>query len=110
MYESFIPYSYGMCCNSINRLYVFFNTPRENEPLEGPNANSNIIPKTELKQPEVGAMTRPETGLSTFIGQGVQAVVKQYGEPARKEPSSFGYDWWVYNTSAATFFYGRGSK
>ncbi len=94
-----------MACAAIALIgFMFFNTPRENEPLEGPNANSNIIPKTELKQPEVGAMTRPESGMSTFIGQGVQAIVKQYGEPARKEPSSFGYDWWVYNTSATAFF------
>ncbi|MFJ7667912.1 CAP domain-containing protein [Lysinibacillus sp. NPDC097195] len=84
--------------------FMFFNTPKENEPLEGPNANSNIIPKTELEQPDVGAMTRPQRGLSTLIGQGIQAVLEQYGEPARKEPSSYGYDWWVYKTSTATFF------
>ena len=77
---------------------------RENEPLKGPNANSNVIPKTELEQPVEGAITRPQSGLSTFVGQGVDAVLDQYGEPARKEPSSFGYDWWVYNTSVATFF------
>lgn len=84
--------------------FMFFNTARENEPLKGPNANSNVIPKTELEQPEEGAITRPQSGLSTFVGQGVRAVLEQYGEPARIEPSSFGYDWWVYKTSAATFF------
>ena len=84
--------------------FMFFNTAKENEPLEGPNANSNIIPKTELEQPDVGAMSRPQSGMSTFIGQGTQMIVEQYGEPARKEPSSFGYEWWVYNTSVSTFF------
>ncbi|MFJ7730573.1 CAP domain-containing protein [Lysinibacillus sp. NPDC097231] len=94
-----------MACAAIALIgFMFFNTPRENEPLEGPNAKSNIIPKTELKQPEVGAMTRPQSGMSTLIGQGVQAVLKQYGEPARKEPSPFGYEWWIYNASASTFF------
>lgn len=83
---------------------MFFNTARENEPLKGPNANSNIIPKTELEQPDEGAITRPQSGLSILIGQGVGAVLEQYGEPARIEPSSFGYDWWVYKESAATFF------
>lgn len=84
--------------------FMFFSTPKENEPLEGPNASSNIIPKTELEQPEVGAMTRPQSGMSTLIGQGIQVVLEQYGEPARKEPSSFGYEWWVYKTSVSTFF------
>lgn len=84
--------------------FIFFNSPRENEPLEGPNAISNIIPKTELEQPVKDAVTRPQSGFSTFIGKNVGAVLEQYGEPERKEPSSFGYDWWVYNTSAATFF------
>lgn len=49
-------------------------------------------------------MTRPQTGISTLIGKGTQAVLEQYGEPARKEPSSFGYQWWVYNKDVATFF------
>lgn len=94
-----------MACIAIVLIgFMFFNTPRENEPLKGPNANSNIIPKTELKQQEVGATTRPKSGMSTLIGQGVKVVLDKYGEPARKEPSSFGYDWWIYNTNASTFF------
>lgn len=92
-------------CASIALIgFMFFNSPRGNEPLEGPNAISNIIPKTELEQPIKDVVTRPESGLSTFIGKGVSGVIEQYGEPARIEPSSFGYDWWVYNTSVATFF------
>lgn len=84
--------------------FMFFNTPKENEPLEGPNTNSNIIPQTQLKQqPAIGAMTRPQTGISTLIGKGTQTVLEKYGEPARKEPSSFGYQWWVYNEDVSTF-------
>ena len=91
LYESFIPHFNGWWCNRVNWLYVF-NTPKENEPLEGPNTNSNIIPQTQLKQqPAIGAMTRPQTGISTLIGKGTQTVLEKYGEPARKEPSSFGY-------------------
>ncbi|MGE8002155.1 CAP domain-containing protein [Lysinibacillus sp. NPDC093216] len=95
-----------MACAAIALIgFMFFNTPpRENEPLKGPNANSNIIPKTELKQPEMGATTRPKSGMSTLIGQEAKVVLEKYGEPARKEPSSFGYDWWVYNSSSSTFF------
>ena len=94
-----------MICGAIALIgFMFFNTPKENEPLEGPNTNSNIIPQTELKQPDIGAMTRPQTGISTLIGKGTQTVLEQYGEPGRKEPSSFGYDWWVYNKDVSTFF------
>ncbi|WP_369380787.1 CAP domain-containing protein [Lysinibacillus fusiformis] len=94
-----------MICGAIALIgFMFFNTPKENEPLEGPNTNSNIIPQTELKQPDIGAMTRPQTGISTLIGKGTQTVLEQYGEPRRKEPSSFGYDWWVYNKDVSTFF------
>ncbi|EON73153.1 CAP domain-containing protein [Lysinibacillus sphaericus] len=84
--------------------FMFFNTARENEPLEGPNAKSNVIPKTELKQPEMGAMARPKSGMSTLIGQETRVVLEQHGEPARKEPSSYGYEWWVYKTSVSSFF------
>lgn len=94
-----------MVCGAIALIgFMFFNTPKENEPLEGPNTNSNIIPQTELKQPDIGAMTRPQTGISTLIGKGTPTVLEQYGEPGRKEPSSFGYEWWVYNKDVSTFF------
>lgn len=95
-----------MLCGAIAIIgFMFFNTPKENEPLEGPNTNSNIIPQTKLKQEAaVGAMTRPQTGISTLIGKDTQTVLEQYGEPARKEPSPFGYQWWVYNDDVSTFF------
>ncbi|GLC87579.1 CAP domain-containing protein [Lysinibacillus piscis] len=83
---------------------MFFNTTKENEPLEGPDMNTKVIPKTELKQPEEGAMTRPQQGLSMLIGQNTERILEQYGEPTRKEPSTFGYDWWVYNTNNTHFF------
>lgn len=95
-----------MACAAIALIgFMFFNTPpRENEPLKGPNANSNIIPKTELKQPEMGATTRPKSGMSTLIGQEAKVVLEKYGKPVRKEPSSFGYDWWIYNADTSRFF------
>ncbi|MCL1700151.1 CAP domain-containing protein [Lysinibacillus sp. Bpr_S20] len=95
-----------MACAAVALIgFMFFNTaPRENEPLKGPNANSNIIPKTELKQPEMGATTRPKSGMSTLIGKEAKVVLERYGKPVRKESSSFGYDWWIYNASASTFF------
>ncbi len=94
-----------MACAAVALIgFMFFNTPRENEPLKGPNANSNIIPKTELTQPEMGAMPRPKSGMSTLIGKEIKVISDKYGEPVRKEPSSFGYDWWIYNASPSKFF------
>lgn len=40
---------------------------------------------------------RPENGLSTLIGKQVNLLKEGYGEPSRIEPSSYGYDWWIYN-------------
>ena len=39
----------------------------------------------------------PETGLSTFIGKNVSFIKAAFGEPVRIDPSSFGYDWWIYH-------------
>lgn len=42
-------------------------------------------------------LTLPDTGLSVFIGKNVAALKSSFGEPSRIDPSSFGYDWWIYN-------------
>ncbi|MEI5906043.1 CAP domain-containing protein [Bacillus spongiae] len=43
---------------------------------------------------------RPTEGLSTFIGKDIASFTDQYGKPARKDPSAYGYEWWVYNDSS----------
>jgi hypothetical protein len=32
-----------------------------------------------------------------YIGMSLDDVQKSLGEPARKEPSAYGYEWWIYN-------------
>ncbi|MET1031154.1 CAP domain-containing protein [Domibacillus tundrae] len=33
------------------------------------------------------------------MGKSVDVLVKEYGEPVRKEPSAYGYEWWVYKSA-----------
>jgi uncharacterized protein YkwD len=52
----------------------------------------------------VSEIKQPQAGLSTLVGKNVQTLVKMMGEPARKEPSTYGYDWWIYNENKNTYF------
>lgn len=40
--------------------------------------------------------SRPEEGLSVFVGKQVQELVEVLGEPDRIESSNYQYDWWIY--------------
>ncbi len=46
---------------------------------------------------------RPEEGLSIYIGKSIDSLVKDYGEPDRKDPTAYGYEWWVFNGLADTY-------
>jgi uncharacterized protein YkwD len=39
----------------------------------------------------------PYGGLAVSIGKNAAEVEKTYGKPSRIDPSSYGYDWWIYN-------------
>ncbi len=41
--------------------------------------------------------SRPKDGLSILIGERVDVLKTSIGEPVRKEPSPYGYQWWIYN-------------
>lgn len=86
---------------------IFFYTSNSEdnyEPLEGPNPASQIIPKTDSEtQILQDALPRPEIGLSTLIGEDSGKLLQIYGEPNRYDPSSYGYEWWVYNEEPSKF-------
>ncbi|WP_230199509.1 CAP domain-containing protein [Bacillus testis] len=46
---------------------------------------------------EVGR--KPSSGLALYVGGSSAAIIDTFGQPARKDPSSYGYDWWIYNAS-----------
>ncbi len=86
-------------------LYIYFDTPvQENEIITGSNNYGQLIPLEENEIVETNNIfARPKIGLSTFIGKPTKQVVEEYGKPIRVEPSSFGYDWWVYNDSFSSY-------
>ncbi|MBD7983414.1 hypothetical protein H9649_02380 [Sporosarcina sp. Sa2YVA2] len=79
-------------------FYFLDSRVKENEPLESPVKHGTAIPAPNKALPEqtVGQI-RPEKGLSTYVGQNVDLITDEYGQPDRIEPSSFGYNWWVYS-------------
>lgn len=46
---------------------------------------------------------KPNTIFDIALGMSSEEVHKRLGEPARKEPSSLGYQWWVYNRDPARY-------
>jgi uncharacterized protein YkwD len=49
---------------------------------------------------EPGAEETIEPSLDdSLIGMQTSDIVQEYGEPTRKDPSSFGYEWWAYENS-----------
>lgn len=58
--------------------------------------NQNTVNK---ENPTVNspASEKPKEGLSLLIGQGVQALEQELGQPQRIDPSIYGYNWYIYN-------------
>ncbi|MCA1053387.1 CAP domain-containing protein [Rossellomorea aquimaris] len=56
-----------------------------------------------MKQSVQNSGERPVSGLSTWIGKNSDHVLETLGEPERIEPSSYGYDWWVYPISSKQY-------
>lgn len=61
-------------------------------------ANEQSAPEPE-PEPEQGIseLSRPENGLSALVGKQIEVLKSTYGEPNRIDPSSYGYEWWIYN-------------
>lgn len=83
--------------------YYTSDSSYELKPLEGPNSSSPVIPKTESPEGFEDALPRPETGLSTYIGQHSGVILKKFGQPDRIDTSAYGYEWWVYNKEKDSF-------
>lgn len=73
------------------------NRTPENEPLEAPVKHGTAVP---VENKGIGSAipqtSRPEEGLSIYVGKHVDELVSEFGEPTRIEPSHYHYDWWVY--------------
>lgn len=76
--------------------FLYFDTSiNENDILEAP-PKVDPLPAEEIIENPL-ALERPEQGVSVYIGKPAQDWLDDYGQPARIEPSAFGYEWWIYN-------------
>lgn len=76
----------------------------DHEPLK--DQNSATPPKIDYFMDDgnrVEDTTRPQEGLSVYIGKDSKAIVEDYGKPERIEPSAYGYDWWIYKGFSGTY-------
>ncbi|MGP7818880.1 CAP domain-containing protein [Niallia sp. 01092] len=46
----------------------------------------------------------PAEGLGSLLGKNVKKLEKEYGKPTRIDPSSYDYDWWIYNKKDSEYF------
>jgi uncharacterized protein YkwD len=79
---------------------IYQGQKQENEPLKGPETQTLKENKdNQLNQTIEKPGERPTSGLSTWIGKDTKKVKEAFGDPRRVEPSSYGYEWWVYPIS-----------
>ncbi len=74
----------------------------ENEPLEGPELSQPKLDNSNEIQETVESVEdeeRPKKGISLLIGKSSEEVIAQLGEPVRIDPSTYGYEWWIYSNS-----------
>ncbi|OMP68772.1 hypothetical protein BTO28_00160 [Domibacillus epiphyticus] len=55
---------------------------------------------------ETTAEKVPDSGVGSLIGKSIETLLHHYGPPLRKEPSAYGYEWWVYQTENTYFLAG----
>lgn len=90
-----------LCIAVLMVFYIAGNWEKDNVPLEAPVKHGTAVP---VENKGVGSAipqtSRPEEGLSIYIGQQVDKLIEEYGEPDRVEPAHYPYDWWIYQTDA----------
>ena len=84
-------------------MIFYYSEPQNTEPLT--DSNYATLPKVDqFNDKEVDDGTdRPTIGLSTYIGKPIDDFVENYGSPKRKDPSAYGYEWWIYNDFEGTY-------
>lgn len=45
----------------------------------------------------------PSSGVSSYLGLTSEQVTRKLGDPERKEPSPFGYEWWIYGVNSESY-------
>lgn len=65
---------------------------RKKETPAPPSVNSGQVDPPLPEETEAA----PQNGAGSLIGKPIEVLVSEYGNPVRKEPSAYGYIWWVY--------------
>ncbi|KMJ58508.1 membrane protein [Bacillus sp. LL01] len=91
-------------------LYLFVNVePHELESFINEQPLSGQV-TPEKRQSEEKAFVQSEIqmndnidGLASFMGKEAEELLDTLGDPARKDLSSYDYEWWVYNQDPANY-------
>ncbi|MBS4177243.1 CAP domain-containing protein [Lederbergia citrea] len=84
-------------------MIYYYSVPDNNEPLK--DSNYSTSPKVDNFIDDIinDGTSRPKEGLSIYIGKSVEKLISDFGEPNRKDPSAYGYEWWIYNNFSGTY-------
>ncbi|MBW8348661.1 CAP domain-containing protein [Bacillus sp. IITD106] len=84
-------------------MIYFYSDSGTNEPLK--DYNNATPPKVDhfINKEPMDDTNRPKEGLSVYIGKSTKELINDYGEPQRKDPSAYGYEWWIYNNFSGTY-------
>lgn len=81
-------------------------TPEEEGPLKDntytlppKHDNEKSIPHVHMTNPD----KQPSEGLASLIGKSENDLLEGFGEPDRKDPAAYGYEWWIYNDELESY-------
>lgn len=84
---------------------IYFNQAREENEVLHNSATINPAKQDMNMQKEledinkpVQAVEKPTSGAGFYIGKEAALLSKAMGEPVRKDPSAYGYEWWIYSS------------
>ncbi|PLR97733.1 hypothetical protein CVD19_07930 [Bacillus sp. T33-2] len=88
-------------------LYFGFTNENEDKLL----TNEKSVPKMDdtLGQPMNNGQKvqdeakQPAEGIASLMGKDIQALKAALGEPARIDPSAYGFEWWIYNQDLSNY-------
>ncbi|WP_103108017.1 CAP domain-containing protein [Brevibacillus reuszeri] len=66
-------------------------------------ASTTAKTPSDSTAPATGKKTSPHTLFGLTLGMSSEEVTKELGKPVRIEPSSLGYQWWIYNSDPAKY-------
>lgn len=76
-------------------LNIYFSNNDQDDVLKDQQSIRSLDDSEELS---INNESKKATnGLSLLIGQSNEKVMAEFGEPSRIDPSSYGYEWWIYN-------------